>query len=221
MHLALGTSMATIFFTSISSLRTHHAHGAVLWPVVARITPGIILGTLIGTHVASLVPTRMLALIFTLFICYVSVQMIINLKPQAHRDLPGIFGTGLVGAGIGFISCLVAIGGGVLSVPFMTWCNVKMQNAIGTSCSHRFSDCPGRGARLHLEWLGGGWLAVGQPWFCLRAGRGGGCRSERADCADRVPVSTHQLPVKTLKRVFAGILLALAGKMMWGLFSAP
>ena len=101
MHLALGTSMATIFFTSISSVRTHHAHGAVLWPVVARITPGIILGTLIGTHVASLVPTRMLALIFTLFICYVSVQMIINLKPQAHRDLPGIFGTGLVGAGIG------------------------------------------------------------------------------------------------------------------------
>src|SRR5574343_1570401 len=98
MHLALGTSMATIFFTSISSVRTHHAHGAVLWSIVARITPGIIAGTLIGTHVASLVPTKILALIFTLFICYVSVQMIINLKPQAHRELPGALGTGLVGA---------------------------------------------------------------------------------------------------------------------------
>ena len=64
MHLALGTSMAAIFFTSISSVRTHHAHGAVLWPIVARITPGIILGTLLGTHIASLVPTRALALIF-------------------------------------------------------------------------------------------------------------------------------------------------------------
>jgi hypothetical protein len=148
--------------------------------------PGIILGTLIGTHVASLVPTRMLALIFTLFICYVSVQMIINLKPQAHRDLPGIFGTGLVGAGIGFISCLVAIGGGVLSVPFMTWCNVKMQNAIGTSSAIGFR-LPWAGRSATSGMAGGGWLAVGQPWFCLRAGRGGGCRSERADCADRCP----------------------------------
>ena len=73
MHLALGTSMAAIFFTSISSVRTHHAHGAVLWPIVARITPGIIVGTLLGTHIASLVPTKALGLIFTIFICYVSV----------------------------------------------------------------------------------------------------------------------------------------------------
>ena len=58
MHLALGTSMAAILFTSISSVRTHHAHGAVLWPIVKRITPGIVVGTLLGTHIASLVPTK-------------------------------------------------------------------------------------------------------------------------------------------------------------------
>ena len=220
MHLALGTSMATIFFTSISSVRTHHAHGAVLWPVVLRITPGIIAGTLLGTHVASLVPTKMLALIFTLFICYVSVQMIINLKPQAHRDLPGALGTGLVGAGIGFISCLVAIGGGVLSVPFMTWCNVKMQNAIGTSAAIGFPIALG-GA---LGYIWNGWGASGLPEGSLGFVYLPAVVGVAAVSVLTAPIGarlTHQLPVKTLKRVFAGILLALAGEMMWGLFSAP
>jgi len=216
MHLALGTSMATIFFTSISSVRTHHAHGAVIWPIVARITPGIIVGTLLGTHVASLVPTKALALIFTLFIGYVSVQMIINLKPQAHRDLPGALGTGLVGAGIGFISCLVAIGGGVLSVPFMTWCNVKMQNAIGTSAAIGFPIALG-GA---VGYIWNGWGVSNLPAASLGFVYLPAMVGVAAVSVMTAPIGarlTHQLPVKTLKRVFAAILLALAGKMMWGL----
>lgn len=220
MHLALGTSMATIFFTSISSVRTHHAHGAVLWPIVLRITPGIIAGTLIGTHVASLVPTKALALIFTLFICYVSVQMIINLKPQPHRELPGALATGAVGAGIGFISCLVAIGGGVLSVPFMTRCNVKMQNAIGTSAAIGFPIALG-GA---LGYIWNGWSVSGLPSGSMGFVYIPAVVGVAAVSMLTAPIGarlTHQLPVKTLKRVFAGILLALAGKMMWGLFSAP
>ena len=217
MHLALGTSMATIFFTSISSVRTHHAHGAVLWPVVARITPGIILGTLIGTHVASLVPTRMLALIFTLFICYVSVQMIINLKPQAHRDLPGIFGTGLVGAGIGFISCLVAIGGGVLSVPFMTWCNVKMQNAIGTSAAIGLPIA----IAGTVGYLVNGWGAPGTPPLTLgyiylpALVLVSGVSMFFAPLGAKL---AHRLPVATLKKVFAGVLMLLCAKMLHSLF---
>lgn len=213
MHLALGTSMATIFFTSISSVRTHHAHGAVLWPVVARITPGIILGTLIGTHVASLVPTRMLALIFTLFICYVSVQMIINLKPQAHRDLPGIFGTGLVGAGIGFISCLVAIGGGVLSVPFMTWCNVKVHNAIGTSAAIGLPIAVA-GA---LGYLINGWSVAGLPEWSFGYVYLPALVLLSLLSSLTAPIGArlaHKLPVATLKKVFAGLLIALSAKML-------
>jgi uncharacterized membrane protein YfcA len=220
MHLALGSSMATIFFTSISSVRTHHAHGAVIWPIVARITPGIILGTLMGTQVASMVPTKTLALIFTLFICYVSVQMIINLKPQAHREMPGTLATAAVGAGIGFISCLVAIGGGVLSVPFMTWCNVKMQNAIGTSAAIGFPIA--LGGALGYMWTG--WGVEGLPANSLGFVYLPAVIGVAAVSVLTAPIGarlTHQLPVKTLKRVFAAILLALAGKMMWGLFSAP
>ena len=216
MHLALGTSMAAIFFTSISSVRTHHAHGAVLWPIVKRITPGIVVGTLLGTHIASLVPTKALALIFTIFICYVSVQMILNIKPQAHRDLPGIF----VGAFIGGLSCLVAIGGGVLSVPFMTWCNVKVQNAIGTSAAIGFPIALG-GA---LGYIWNGWSEVGLPegslgFVYLPAVVGVAIASIMT-----APIGarkTHELPVATLKRIFAAILLVLAGKMLWGLLSAP
>lgn len=220
MHLALGTSMAAIFFTSISSVRTHHQHGAVRWPIVARITPGIIAGTLLGTHVASLVPSKALGLIFTLFVCYVSLQMILNMKPQAHREMPGPLGTSLVGVGIGGISCLVAIGGGALSVPFMTWCNVRVQNAIATSAAIGFPIALG-GA---LGYIWNGWPVSGLPAGSL------GFVYLPAVVALVIPSvltaplgarQTHRLPVATLKRIFAAVLLALAGKMVWGLFSAP
>ncbi len=220
MHLALGTSMATIFFTSISSVRTHHAHGAVLWPIVARITPGIVLGTLIGTRVASMVSTKALALIFTAFICYVSVQMILNLKPKPHREMPGAIGTGLVGAGIGLLSCLVAIGGGALSVPFMTWCNVKVQHAIGTSAAIGFPIALG-GA---LGYIWNGWSVDGLPSGSLGFVYLPAMIGVAALSVLTAPIGarmTHKLPVATLKRIFAGILLALAGKMLWGLLSAP
>lgn len=219
MHLALGTSMAAIFFTSIASVRAHHRHGAVIWPIVFKIAPGIILGTVLGTRIASLVPTKALGLIFTVFIAYVSVQMIINFKPQPHRDMPGMIGTGLVGAFIGGISCLVAIGGGVLSVPFMTWCNVRMQNAIGTSAAIGFPIALG-GA---LGYIWNGWSVANLP-----AGSLGfvyvpaviGVVVASVLTAPLGARQTHQMPVKTLKRIFAVILLALASKMMWGLISA-
>ncbi|MFB1029408.1 MAG: sulfite exporter TauE/SafE family protein, partial [Thauera sp.] len=138
LHMALGTSMAVILFTSLASLRAHHRHGAVMWPVVAQITPGILLGTGVGTLFAAQVPAKPLAIFFTAFVCVVAVQMALNLKPKAARQLPGAFGVAGVGVGIGAVSALVAIGGGSLTVPFLTWCNVKVQKAIGTSAAVGF-----------------------------------------------------------------------------------
>ena len=89
MHLALGTSMAAIVFTSIASLRAHHGHGAVRWPIVRIITPGILLGTFLGAQFASLIPTRPLAIFFTVFMSYVAFQMLANIKPKPSRQLPG------------------------------------------------------------------------------------------------------------------------------------
>ena len=107
MHLALGTSMATIVFTSISSLRAHHQHGAVIWPIVRDIAPGIVVGTLLAAQVAARVPTKPLAIFFAVFIAYVAVQMILNIKPKPSRQLPGTAGMFGVGAVIGGISALV------------------------------------------------------------------------------------------------------------------
>ena len=88
LHMALGTSMAAILFTSLASLRAHHRHGAVMWPVVLQITPGILLGTGLGTIFAAQVPAKPLAIFFTAFVCVVAVQMALNLKPKAARQLP-------------------------------------------------------------------------------------------------------------------------------------
>ncbi len=218
LHLALGTSMATILFTALASLRAHHRHGAVLWRVVGQITPGILLGTLLGTLFASSVPARPLAIFFTAFVCLVAVQMILNLKPKPSRDLPGAAGVIAVGVGIGALSALVAIGGGSLTVPFLTWCNVRVQHAIGTSAAVGFPIAVGGS----LGYIYNGWGHPGLPEWSLGY-------IYLPAFAWLVPSSmliaplgarlAHRLPVATLKRLFAVVLIALAAKMLWGLFA--
>ncbi len=215
LHLALGTSMAAILFTALASLRTHHQHGAVLWKVVAQITPGILLGTVLGTLFASRVPARPLALFFTLFVCLIAVQMFLNLKPKPTRELPGTVGVFVAGTVIGTISALVAIGGGSLTVPFLTWCNIRVQNAIGTSAAVGFPIAVGGS----LGYIYNGWQHSGLPEWSV-----GYIYLPALLCL--VPASmlmapigarlAHRLPVATLKRLFAGVLIVLAVKMSWG-----
>jgi uncharacterized protein len=217
MHLALGTSMAAIVFTSISSLRAHHQHGAVQWTIVKAITPGILLGTFAGAQLASLIPTRPLAIFFTVFMCYVAFQMLANIKPKPSRQLPGSLGMAIVGGGIGAISALVAIGGGSLSVPFMTWCNVKMHHAIGTSAAIGLPIAMAGTA----GYLVGGAEATGLPsgsfgYIYLPALLAGVAASMLT--APLGARAAHRLPVATLKKVFAGVILLLLAKMVHGLF---
>jgi uncharacterized protein len=135
MHLAIGTSLATIVITSLSSIRAHHRRGAVDWPVFARITPGIILGGLLGSGLAALLPSDVLRTAFALFMLLVAVRMAFDLAPAPHRQLPGRLGMGFAGTLIGTVSTLMGIGGGTLSVPFLTWCNVTMRRAVATSAA--------------------------------------------------------------------------------------
>lgn len=219
LHMALGTSMASIIFTSIASLRTHHRHGAVRWAVFRHITPGILIGTTVGTFIAGLVPVRPLAIFFAVFVCFVAVQMALNLKPKPTRELPGAGGVASVGVGIGILSSLVAIGGGSLTVPYLTWCNVKVHHAIGTSAAVGLPIAIGG----TLGYIYNGW---GNP--ALPGGSAGfvflpallplviGSMSS-APFGARL---AHRLPVATLKRLFAGLLIVLAGKMLWNLLGA-
>jgi len=135
MHMAVGTSLATIVLTSISSVRAHHRRGAVRWEVFARLTPGIILGALAGAALAEQMPSDRLRLVFGVFELLVALQMALSLRPAPHRQLPGSAGMFTAGGAIGTISAVVGIGGGSLSVPFLAWCNVPMRNAIATSAA--------------------------------------------------------------------------------------
>lgn len=216
-HLALGTSMAGIVLTSLSSLRAHHAHGAVRWDIVRGITPGILLGTFGATFVAARVDTAVLAVFFACFMTYVALQMLLNIKPKPARELPGGLGMNLVGLGIGGISALVAIGGGSLSVPFMTWCNVKVQNAIGTSSAI--------GLPIALAgtvgYLVNGWGSPGTPPLTLGYIYLPALVLTAAVSILFAPLGArlaHRLPVATLKKVFAAALVLLALKMVHAVF---
>ncbi|HQV13002.1 MAG TPA: sulfite exporter TauE/SafE family protein [Nitrospira sp.] len=218
-HMALGTSMAAIVMTSVSSLRSHHRHGAVLWNVVRFITPGILVGTFGATFIASHVPSRPLAIFFVCFMAYVSVQMLLNVKPKPSRDLPGRIGMTGVGLGIGGISALVAIGGGSLSVPFMTWCNVKMQNAIGTSAAIGLPIA----LSGTLGYVVNGWGAEGMPQYTVGFIYLPALLLVTVVSMFTAPLGArlaHKLPVAALKKVFAGLLVLLSLKMLHSVLGA-
>lgn len=214
-HMAIGTSLASIMFTSVSSFRAHHLYGAVNWSIVRNITPGILMGTLAGSFVVAKLPASLLKGFFIVFLFYVATQLLLNLRPKPTRQLPGIGGMIAAGGVIGLVSSFVGIGGGALSVPFMTWSNVKMHNAIGTSAAigfpiaiagtagyvlngWHFDDLPpGSLGFIHLPSLAG--LVVASVLLAPLGVR-----------------AAHRLPVATLKKVFAAFLLVIGAKMILG-----
>ncbi|MCG2575631.1 sulfite exporter TauE/SafE family protein [Dechloromonas sp. XY25] len=216
MHLALGTSMATIVFTSISSMRAHHAHGAVRWDIVRSMAPGLVLGTFGGSLVVGQVPTGPMTAIFVIIVYYASLQMMLDFKPKAHRQMPGDVGRFAVGGLIGVVSSLVAAGGGFLSVPFMLFCNVAIHQAVGTSSALGFPIAVA-GA---IGYIVAGWNDAGLPahtfgYIYLPAFVGIVVMS-----ITLAPVGAklaHRLPVKKLKRMFGAFLAFLATKMLFSL----
>lgn len=219
-HLALGTSLATIIFTSMSSMRAHHKRGSLMWPVFWSITPGILIGSFLGSKVASLLSSRFLSAFFVVFLYYVATQMLLNIKPKASRDVPGTAGMLVAGGVIGCVSSLVGIGGGTMTVPFLTWCNVGMLNCIGTSAAVglpiALASTVGyiyNGLHTDLPGLAGGYLG----FIYLPAFFGVVCASIlTAPLGARL---AHGMPVRKLKKIFACLLIVVATRMLWALVS--
>ena len=217
MHLALGTSLASIIFTSVSSSVAHHRRGAVDWAVVKSITPGILIGTFGGAFLAAKLSTGFLKGFFVVFLYYVSTQMLLNIKPKAHRQIPGTPGMFGAGFGIGAVSSLVGIGGGTLSVPFMLWCNVAMHTAVGTSAAIGFPIALAGTVGYIVNGLGTPNLpSLTLGYVSLPALVGiAGVSFLTAPYGAKL---AHKLPVATLKRCFALFILAMATRMLWSLF---
>jgi uncharacterized membrane protein YfcA len=218
--MAIATSMATIIFTSISSVRAHHKRGAVRWDIVKRLAPGIVLGSAIGSlGVFAVLKGSVLAIFFGLFVGFSATQMFLGKKPAPTRQLPGTAGTVAAGGVIGFISGLVGAGGGFISVPFMTWCNVAIHNAVATSAALGFPIAVANvvgyvAAGLQLEGLPP--YALGYIWLP-------GLVVIAVGSVLTAPLgarAAHALPVDRLKRVFGSILYLLAAYMLWKGFTS-
>jgi uncharacterized protein len=213
--MAIATSMATIIFTSVSSVRAHHKRGAVRWDIVKRLAPGIVLGSIVASlGVFALLKGSYLAIFFGLFVGFSATQMFLDKKPKPTRQMPGTAGQLAAGGFIGFLSGLVGAGGGFVSVPFMTWCNVAIHNAVATSAALGF---PIAVANVL------GYVVAGQNLQNLPVGSFGYIWLPALGVIALCSVFTaplgakaaHSLPVSKLKRVFASILYLLAIYMFY------
>ena len=208
--MAVATSLATICFTSLSSVRAHHKRGAVMWHVVRLLAPGILLGALIGAQLASALPGKVLSVLFAIFVAFSATQMLLDRKPLPSRTLPGRLGTFSMGWLIGMLSSLVGAGGAFISVPFMTWCNVRIHHAVGTSAALGFPIA-----------LAGtlGYIWAGQDLPPMPAGSIGylylpGLIVVALASMSSAPLgarTAHRMDIRPLKKVFAIVLYLLAG----------
>lgn len=215
-HLALGTSLATIIFTSVASLRAHHARGAVNWPVVRQITPGILCGTLSGSWFAAALSGDFLRVFFIIFTFFVAWQMLSSRLPKASRQVPGFLGLFGTGSVIGGISSLVGIGGGSMSVPFLIWCNQNARVAIGTSAAIGFPIALSGAAGFLLNGLKVSGLPPHSLGFIYLPALAGIAVTSYLTAPLGAKLA-HNLPIPKLKKGFAILLIATGCKMLYGL----
>jgi uncharacterized membrane protein YfcA len=217
MHIALGTAMATIMFTSISSMRAHHAHGAVDWSIARAIAPGILVGSFCAALLAGLISKRPLAVLFTALVFYAASQILFDLRPKEARELPGRGGMFAAGAGIGAVSSLLAAGGAFLCVPFLAWCSVPLRRAIGTAAAVGLPIAIAGSLGFVIQGLRVDGLPspslgyVYLPALVLVAATS----MFAAPFGARV---AHRVPVKRLRIIFALVLYALAVRMLMTLW---
>ena len=137
-HLAVGTSLATIVFTSINSIREHNRRGAVQWNLFVWLAPGILAGAAVGGVTAALIQGPILQKIIGVFAICVALQLALNLPPKNSRPLPKRPELIAAGGIIGWASAIFGIGGGSVTVPFLVWRSVSIQQAVATSAACGF-----------------------------------------------------------------------------------
>ncbi len=213
-HMAIATSLGTIMFTSLSSVRAHHKHGAVVWRIVKLLAPGILIGSTVGPWIGKQMNTATLSMFFGVFVAFSATQMLVNKKPAAARDLPKALGMFAAGGVIGMLAGLVGAGGGFVSVPFMTWCGVRIHNAVATSAALGFPIALA-GTLANVVY---GWGEPGLPEYSLGFIYVPALLIIVAASVVMAPIgarTAHRMPVRQLQRIFALILYSLAAYMFW------
>lgn len=209
-HMAVGTSLASILLTSISSVRTHHQNGNVQWPLVLQLAPGLVLGSLAGAYFAHATPAHLLQLLIGSFAIWTGIKLLRAQKAQGQQHpLPKPAVMIAAGGGIGTASAIFGIGGGSITVPFLSYFGVSMQRAVGTAAACGFPIA--LSGSIGFIWTG--WSLAGLP-----TGSTGYVYWPALLCLSATSVFTarwgaqaaHRLPAATLKRIF-GLLLVGVG----------
>jgi len=217
LHLALGTAIAAIVFTSIASMRAHHAHGAVDWRIARAMSPGMLVGSFAAALLAGSIPTRPLAVLFTALVIYAATQILLDIKPATTRDLPGPAGMFAAGAAIGALSSLLAAGGAFLTIPFLAWCKVPLRRAIGTAAANGLPIALAGTAGYVLHGLRVPGLPAPSLGYVYLPALG----LVVATSMLAAPLGArlaHRLPVKQLRVVFAVLLYVFALRMLIGVW---
>ncbi|PIE47657.1 MAG: hypothetical protein CSA42_02510 [Gammaproteobacteria bacterium] len=222
-HVAVGTSLATIIVTSISSLRAHNSHGAVNWSVWKRMAPGLVVGSLLGAGVASLIQGNALQAVIGVGAFLVGLKMLFMknkaLEENDFSKLPSAIGQTALGGFIGVISAIFGIGGGTLTVPFLSKFGLKIQHAVGTSaaCGLPIAVAGAIGFMLFGQFVDNSvkeTLPTGvfgfvhlYAFICV-------------SCASFITArfgakAAHKLPAATLKKAFAVLLLIVGIQLVW------
>ncbi len=212
MQLAIGTSLGAIVVGSLSSLRTHDRHGAVDWAVVKAMTPGLLAGVLTGAGLARFAGGAFLKYFFLAFAGLVTLQMALDVKPKASRQLPGPAGLVASGFGIGIVSGLFGGGAAGIGVPYLTWCNMSTHRAIGSAAAMGFPLA----VAGSVAYVAAGWNVPGLPrgsfgFVYLPALVGISATSMLL-----APVGArlaHRLNALTLRRIFALFMVAVGVKL--------
>ena len=213
-HLALGTGMASIMFTSSASVRTHHRLGGVDWAMVRRMGPAMVTGTLLATTLSGWLPQRALALAFAVIVVAGATQILIGRKPAASGVSLGTPALVAIGLAIGAVCGLVSAGGAFMTVPFMLFCGVAMTTAIGTGAALGVPVA----VMGTLGYVISGWQVASLPPFAFGFVYGPALLGIVAGSVLTAPWGArmaHRLPLAALRRIFAGLLYVLAARMAW------
>ncbi|MEQ1440382.1 sulfite exporter TauE/SafE family protein [Fontimonas sp. SYSU GA230001] len=215
MQVAVGTSLAVISATSISSTLAHHRRDGVHWSVFARFAPGLAAGAVAGAFVADQLSGGALKRIVGIGAVLVALQMVLRRERSAvhaYHAAPAAPELLCVGAVIGLLSAIVGIGGGSLTVPYLSHRGLSMPRAVGTAAA---SGVP-------IAWAGAsgfvlaGWNTDGVPaphlgYVSLSAFATLAIAS--VACAPLGARLAHAASPRTLRRAFA-LLLTLVGLRM-------
>src|SRR5699024_3678008 len=214
-QVGVGTSLACICIISLVSARAHHRRGGVRWRVVLGMAPGLVAGALFGAWVAHFLSSLVLQRIVGAAALSISIRMFTGGRASAQRDLPTMPGLAAVGGAIGSLSALIGIGGGSMTVPYLSWCNVDMKQAVGTSAA----------CGIGIAWSGVfGFIIAG--WGAAQAGVGSmgyvnlpafaAITVASVSCVPLGAALAYRLPARSLKRIFAVLLAVVGIRMLLG-----